>query len=130
MTNDPVISHAEIMELLETVKADKDARRVFLMMTREDQLLAILGMIAFTNSQVANMQKDLLTYRNDREKKEQNRGDFLMDTAAKIAEGVRKELAGRFDFWIWFRDKILPTVVTIIVLAMLYFVFGGKIPSP
>jgi hypothetical protein len=116
--------------MLETVKADREARQVFLAMSREDQLLSILGMIAFTNSQVVNLQRDLISYRADREMKEQKTSDKLYDTGARIAQGIKDELAKQFNFWLWFRDKVLPTVVTVAVLALLYFIFGGKVPTP
>lgn len=130
MTNDPKIRSEDIRELLETVKANREARQVFLAMTREDQLLAILGMIAFNSSQIASMQKDLLTYRHDREEKEKGRDDHLYDTGTRIAQGIKDELAKQFNFWVWFRDKVLPGIVALVTLALLYFVFGGKIPTP
>lgn len=36
--------------------------------------------------------------------------------------------------WIWYRDRVLASTLsavhTVIILAILYFVFGGKIPTP
>ena len=124
-----ILSHDEIAELLEAVKADREARQVFLAMERDDQLLSMLGMIAYSNSQVANLQKDLIQYRNQRETEEKKRGDFLMDTGTRIAQGIKKELEAR-DPVKWFVDRVLPQIITIITLAILYFVFGGKVPTP
>jgi hypothetical protein len=128
MTNEPILSHDEISELLNAVKADREARHVFLAMSREDQLLAILGMIAFTNSQVANLQKEILTYRREREIREKRVGDLAITTGSKIAAGIRKELEGRFGFWGDIGKSVLQSVVTVIALALLYLAFGGKLP--
>jgi hypothetical protein len=137
MTNNPVLSHTDILELLQAVKQDKEARQVFLSMNREDQLLSILGIIAYTNSQLVILQKEFIEHKNDakryrmnREAQEKKVGDLAMTTGQKIAEGIRRELAGRFDFWLWFRDKVLPSVITVATLTLLYFVFGGKLPTP
>jgi len=53
-----------------------------------------------------------------------------LNTQQKIDVALEK----RSVTWIWYRDKVLaPTLSalhTLITLALLYFVFGGKIPQP
>jgi len=46
------------------------------------------------------------------------------NTTQKIVAEITKAFASRFDFWIWFRDKILPTLLITIILGILYLVFG------
>jgi hypothetical protein len=82
MTNEKVTLNS-IKDMLDAVQADRDAKQVFLKMPREEQLLAILGMLAFTNSQVAQLQKDAIEYREQRERREKQLTD-LLDTDPKI----------------------------------------------
>jgi hypothetical protein len=134
-------------DLFQAVQMDDDAKRVFLAMSREEQLLAILGMQSFVRSEVATVKKDIIDVRQDlnefkketrsyrvhRERQEKKmfggeEGDDEMSTTQKIAKEIAKALSQRFDFWIWFRDKVMPAVVTAITLGILYLVFGGKLP--
>lgn len=46
----------------------------------------------------------------------------VQDTTDKI----KTYMASRFDAWVWFRDKVLPNIITLIVLAILYLTFGMK----
>ena len=122
------ITPKSIKQMLDAVQADRDAKRVFLAMPREEQLLAILGLIAFTNSQLANMQKESIEYRNKREKQEQTHGERLLDTGAKIAEGINNALSTKFGRWTRLADSILDKVITIVIIGVLYLVFGGELP--
>jgi len=119
-----------IKRMLDAVQADRDAKRVFLAMPREEQLLAILGMIAFLNSSLAGMQKEAIEYRGKRELQEQNHGQRLVDTGAKIAEGINNALSVKFGRWQRLADSILDKVITIVIIGLLYLVFGGKLPVP
>jgi hypothetical protein len=131
--------------VFEAIQMDPEAKKVFMAMPREEQLFAILGMQSFIRSELANVEKDVINvkselseikkesreYRVRREKKEKNTlGDFEGDekhsTTEKIVKAVAAEFQKRFDFWVWFRDKVLPAVVTAIALGVLYLVFGGK----
>ena len=117
-----------IKRMLDAVQADRDAKRVFLAMPREEQLLAILGMISFLNSSLANMQKDAIEYRNRRESQERDHGQRLVDTGERIAEGINNALSARFGRWQRLADSILDKVITIVIIGILYLVFGGKLP--
>jgi hypothetical protein len=130
-------------DLFDTVQMDPEAKQVFLAMPREEQLLAIIGMQAWLRSDVANVKKDVIetksdlkefkremnSYRMRREKKEEDRergGEELLTTTQKIVREVSKAFSQRFDFWTWFRDKVLPAIMTAISLGILYAVFGPK----
>lgn len=86
-----------IRDILTQVQADRDARKVFLAMPSEEQRLAMLGLIAFTNSELANLQKEVINlknqlggmekemqdYRKTREDREQKL-NALLDTSPEI----------------------------------------------
>lgn len=122
------VTSSSIMDMLNAVRADKDAKQVFLAMSREDQLLSILGMIAFTNSQIANMQKEHVSYRQERERKEVTHDNKLIDTGEKIAIGIQNVMTEKFGRWTKLADSILDKVITIVIIGILYLVFGGKLP--
>ena len=140
------MTKVDFQEIFDAVQMDESAKAVFLAMPREEQLLAILGMNAWTRSElvivkkdVINIQadleetrRDMLSYRIKRERQERENREYTDDetvtTTQKIVREVAKAFAQRFDFWSWFRDRVLPTIFTVITLAILYFVFGGRIP--
>jgi len=94
-------------------------RDVFKRMEHQDQSMALFDMmrsvrgeIAATKRAILDMQEDVTKYRRVREIKESN-------TEQKI-ESI---LAKRFDFWAYFRDKIIPPILTMIIIALLYLAF-------
>jgi hypothetical protein len=132
-------------EIFDAVQMDENAKKVFLAMPREEQLLAIVGMQAWMRSELVNIKRDVLEtkkdleeskketlqYRVRRERQEKKllgslEGDDQMSTTQKIVREIAKEFSKRFDFWAWFRDKVLPAILTAIALGILYLVFGGK----
>lgn len=52
----------------------------------------------------------------------------LMTTTQKIIREVGKAFAARFDFWVWIRDKVLPSIITIIILGLLALIFKDRLP--
>jgi len=143
------VSKRDIDQILKQL--DEDARETFLSMSREDQLLVILSMEGSNSNRLAVVEKsqigfgqdldsfkqELRIVRADREKREQRdrqklygdlEGDDEMSTTQKVARAIAQEFAKRFDMWAWFRDRVLPSVITLIVLAVLYLTFGGKLP--
>jgi septation ring formation regulator EzrA len=146
--------------ILDMIEMDETAKQVFMAMSREDQLFAILGMVSFlrnelavvkkgqisTQAEVKKLRDDQNHYRQVRERREKllqdqingifNRANTMPmpgriedadeeDTTEKVAAEVAKIFASRFDFWIWFRDKVLPTIILTIILGLLYLVFGN-----
>jgi hypothetical protein len=138
----------DIKSLLDDVQMNESAKIAFLALSREEQLLLILSMEAYIRSKLATIEKkqldfdddlksfrvELRQYRSQRERRERQSSasneDETIDTTQKIIKILEREKAKQFDAWTWFRDRVLPTIITIITLAILYFVFGGKIPTP
>lgn len=127
-SDDPTVTVNDIQDMLEMVQADREAKKVFLAMPREEQLLAILGMIAYLGNQIAKSQKESIEYRQTREKEERKRGDSLVNTGERIAEGIKKALgereANKFDFWRYLLDKVVPGIIQFIILALLALIFA------
>jgi hypothetical protein len=129
------MNKAELDDILSLNHLSEDARRAFLAKTREEQLLAILGMEAYLRGEIASMKRrqidfesDLREYRKKRENKEGIKGNDAVDTTQKIANAIRDALGQRFDWGVYFRDKILPPILVIIATGILYIVFGGGVP--
>jgi len=113
----------------------EDQKATFLGMRQEEQLAALFGMLAYIRSDLANVKKEQIGFGQDlnsfkrelrdvrvtREKMEQER---QQNTDQKIDAALSK----RFDFWVYLRDRILPSVITLILLAVLYLTFGGQAP--
>src|SRR3990167_8990338 len=83
---------------------DPGAKDSFVSMPREQQLLIIFGMgksnsnrLAVVERRQIEFEKDARNYRAAREYKEQNHSNDVMTTTDKIAEGIKKAFAQRFD---------------------------------
>jgi len=123
------------LESLVKMEMDEEAKNTFLSMVREEQLLAIMGMQAYIRSDLANVKKkqmdfenELRGYRRIREKREDEHDSEIMNTTQKIIKAITEAKASEFNFWLWFRDKVLPGIISLIMLGILYLVFGGKLP--
>lgn len=154
-------------DILGMIELDETAKKVFLRMTREEQLLAILGMLSFLRSENATVRKQQLDFAKDfdiykqeqrdyrmlRETEEKEVGNLvrrlitgdnpsdpvitrqltdeeLMSTTQKIAKAINNAFSSRFDRWITLGFGVLQTVITIVILAVLYLAFGGEVPRP
>lgn len=149
-------------DILGLIEMDEGAKKVFLRMNREEQLLAILGMLAFIRAEltkaakagielkrdIENIKQDNSHYRRIRELKEEEMdaaiNSIIRETAPTIArkmieEGdenttqkvvreIGKVFATRFDAGKWFVDKVLPQLITVIILGILALVFANRIP--
>ena len=124
---------------------DEDIKSAFLSMQREDQLLAIMNMQSWIRAELAVMKKSQIGYDQDlrdfkkelrevrymREQKERDKeshGDELLNTTQKILKAIAAAEAGKFNYAVWFRDRVLPQVIALITLAVLYLTFGSKLP--
>jgi hypothetical protein len=123
------------LESLVKMEMDEEAKRTFLAMVREEQLLAIMGMQAYIRSDLANVKKkqmdfeqELRQYRMQRERREDEHDHEIMNTTQKIVKALQEAKANEFNAGIWFRDKVLPGIISLITLGILYLVFGGKLP--
>ena len=113
----------------------EDQKVAFLKMPQEEQLAALFGMLAYVRSDLANIKREQIGFGQDldsfkrelrnvritREKMEQER---QQNTDQKIEAALSK----RFDFWVYLRDRVLPGIITLILLAVLYLTFGGQMP--
>lgn len=127
------ITTSSIKEMLDTVQADREAKKVFLAMPREEQLLAILGMIAFINSQLAITQRENIEYREQREHQERKLVEILdTDPNIKSLSPEEKQNTIQKIFALATRparnggllDKVLSLILVIIFVLFLM----GKIP--
>ena len=128
-----ITSQKDIEKALENL--DDDAKAYFLAMPREDQLLVVLSMEGANSNRLAiverwqiEFEKEARKYRIERENKENGQEGNIMSITQKMAQVVAQEFAKRFDFWTWFRDRILPPIAIAFILGLLYLVFGGKLP--
>lgn len=154
MTSEHKITSEDIRELLDAVQTDRDARKVFLAMPREEQLMAILGMIAYSSSRLANVESSLIGLKDDfgrmeRENRNARRArtkleqelaekidvhfqsdDDTMTTTDKVRAVISKQYGGVAKFLADILKGVMQTVITIVTLALLYLAFGGKFPTP
>lgn len=112
---------------------DEDVRKMFVTLEREEQLLIIFSMESSNSNRLALVEKrhiefeeELRQYRKNREQRESEHHQSIEDTTEKIRLAIKDAMGQRFDWGIYFRDKILPTILTAISLGILYLVFGGK----
>lgn len=123
------MSKTNLQHILDSV--DVDARENFASMDSKDQMLVIFSLEMSNSSRLAVVEKkqidferEYTNYRRNRERMERERKDDTLSTTQKIIT----ELAKQFNFWFYFRDRILPPILTAIALGILYVVFSGKIP--
>lgn len=114
-------------EIFDAVQMDENAKKVFLAMGRDEQLLAILGMQAWMRNEIASVNKRVIDVERSLRTK---RGTGYREDDAKLStsEKVMAVLTKRLDFWIDILKNVLSNVFVIIVLAVLYLAFGGKMP--
>lgn len=117
-------------------KLDSEQRATYSAMSLENQLLVIFSLemsnsnrLAIVEKRQADFTEDVQEYRLKREKREVGHSEEdVMNTTQKIIKAIAEAEAKRFDFWMWFRDRVLPQIITLITLAVLYLTFGGKLP--
>ena len=114
---------------------EDDARQSFLSMSREDQMIVILSMEGSNSNRLAVVErrqiefdKDMKDYRRRREIREDKNDDEVMNTTQKIIKAIAEAEAKKFNYGVWFRDRVLPQVITLITLAVLYLTFGNQLP--
>lgn len=94
-------------------------RDVFRHMDTKDQVMALFDMTRYVRGEIAGMRRDLINFTNDIREYRNKREAEEEGTTQKI----ERVLGKRFDFWLYFRDKIFPPVVTTIIIALLYLAF-------
>jgi len=131
-----------LKDVLESIKSDRDTRKVFLAMTEEDKWLAVLGMIAFNLNQQVTFQKEVRERADQRIRMERELGEKLhvslgggddddtLTTTQKVQAVITAQYGGFIKYFLDIFKSILTTVLTIVTIALLYFIFGGKMPTP
>jgi len=123
-------------EIMEFIEANRDAKKVFINMPVDEQTKTLYDMVLFLRSQQASGQKEHVDFKDDiKYLKRELRGigrraadEKTLTTTEKIEFAIKKR-----SFWLeWFRDKVLPNLVTwfliIVLTGILYTSFGGKLP--
>ena len=140
MSSDKTVTPNSIKEMLDAVQADRDAKQVFLKLPREEQLLAILGMITFTNAQLAQLQKDMIEYRAEREQKERVRDDRekklaeLLDTDPNIQALSPEEKQNTVQKIMTLATRpvagggLVDKVLSIILVILFVMYVSGRLP--
>ena len=115
------------------MNTDEDHRATFLMMPLNEQLGILYDMLRYVRGELSTLKKshyefeeELRDFRKKREERERFREDDLTTTTQKIRAIIEATEAKRWDFWIYMRDKVMPQVITLILLALLYLTFGTK----
>lgn len=122
---------------LEKLKGDFDpeAREYFLQMSPEDRESALLSMSASNSNRLAKVEKWQIDYERDnrqyRAKREQreNGNDDAVNITQKILKAIETHEANKFNWGVWFRDRVLPVLAVGFILTLLAIVYGGgKLP--
>ena len=95
-------------------------RDVFKRMESKDQIMGLFDMTRYVRGEIAGMRRDLIEFKEDNKTYRNQREQIEQSTTAKIETILSK----RFDFWVYFRDKILPAIMTTIIIALLYLAFN------
>jgi hypothetical protein len=106
----------------------EDRRRVFMRLTEKERDAALWNMMIDEISERVKLMARIIELENNIS---YHKGDTIpLNTEQKIQIALEKKSVT----WIWYRDKVLAptlsTLHTLIILALLYFVFGGKLPTP
>lgn len=129
-----------IADMIEDIQIDNNAKKVFLAMPREEQLLSILGMIAFLRSQFANLQRDVIkdredakAYREQREEREQKLADILeTDPDIQALSHDEKQNTIQKIFSLATRPArnggLLDKVLSLILVILFVLFITGRLP--
>lgn len=88
-------------------------------MQTKDQTRALFNMMRYVRAELANLRRDLIDFQGDLRAYRRQREQDEQNTTAKI----KRVLGERFDFWVWFRDKVMPNFVWFILMALMYLAF-------
>ena len=127
------ITKKDINKALENL--DDDLRADFLGMTPEEQMTIILSMSGSNSNRLAIVEKWQIDfergtrlYRAQRERRENSDEEEMIGTTQKILRAIKEAEAAKFNYAVWFRDRVLPSVITVITLAILALAFGVRLP--
>lgn len=113
------------------------SRNVFLkMLSREEQLGTLYDLVTSSKNEQA---KDIRQHDKMREDINFLRGELSGigmrgqgNPSLTTYQKINEALTSRSATWVWYRDRVLaPTLAavhTLIIMAILYLAFGGKLP--
>lgn len=116
-------STLNFQEIFDAVQSDPVAKKAFLAMTRDEQMLAILGMLTWSRSETAIIKKDVISIKSDMDTIKRGRGS---EKVLSTSEKIQAELQKRFGFWTPILQQIVAVVFQAIVLYLLFSTFGGN----
>lgn len=113
---------------------DNGAKEAFIAMPRENQLLVLLSIEMSNSNRLAKVEKkqidmetDVKVYRIEREREEKRRegdsDDHLLNTTQKMLKILAQEKAKEFNWGIYFRDRVLPNILSPAIIILLYLIF-------
>lgn len=129
------ITKRDIEKALENL--DDDLRQDFVSMSEQERDTVLLSLSGSNSNRLAKVEKwqidyerNALSYRAQRERKENRNGDDELTTTQKILKAIRDNEASKFDWWVWFRDRVLPVIVTVGLLVLLGLMYGKEVINP
>jgi len=123
------MNKSDIEQFLDSM--DNGAREAFISMPRENQLLVLFSIEMSNSNRLAKVEreqiefkKDVREYRMKREKREDNGDTDIMNTTQKILNAIADAKAKEFNWGIYFRDRVLPSILAPGILVLLYLIFS------
>lgn len=117
----------DVNQLLD--RMDNGAREAFLAMNPESQLLVIFSIEMSNSNRLANVERkqidvevDLKNYRKKREAREDNGDNEVINTTQKILNAIADAKAKEFNWSIYFRDRVLPNILSPAILILIYLI--------
>lgn len=135
------VTTSSIKEMLDVVQADREARRVFLAMPREEQILALLGVTAYLSNEfanlsrhVVNLEKELMERANKRQKQEEHLVKILEETDPNIKALTKEEKQDTVQKIIALATRpakvgnLLDKISSLIVIVIFILIIMDKLP--
>ena len=108
---------------------DEEDKQTFIDMTDENQKLVLLSIELSNSNRLAKVERkqidmdtDMQTYRKEREKKEDNNDEEFLNTTQKFMKMYKEAEASKFNWWIYFRDRVLPNILSPAILILIYLI--------
>lgn len=97
-----------------------------------EQLSALFDMLRYVRGEITSMKRDQIEFADElravRRAREEKEEQSFVNTTDKIHAIIEAVEAKKFNWGVWFRDKVLPYLAGAALLALLYIVFGGGMP--
>lgn len=111
---------------------DDTEKDSFIGLPLSGQLNALFDMLRYVRSEISSIKKNQIEFEEElrefRRKREVKEEKSFIDTTEKIHAIMEAAEARKFNWSIYLRDRVMPQVITLIVLAVLYMTFGNRLP--